>query len=271
MDNPLLSQVQKIPLLSKIPASEIHIKKLSGLSNNNYLLTIPNQQFVLRIPRDVTNIYINRNDESTNIEIATNLGIAPKTIWRNQKGVSLVKYLCHSQNLNKSDLNNLEILTKIGHSLKCLHESSKNFSGELSTAKIKYHLNSYFDSCSQTDQKALQNDYEEAIRLLDCIKNLKEDRALVPSHIDLVVENILFQNQDNKLWFIDWEYSAMASPFWDIAMICNQGNLNITNKWYLVNIVLNNVTDKDMAMLNNYQHIVKSISHCWLKAFTDSA
>ncbi|HDR1123081.1 TPA: phosphotransferase, partial [Pasteurella multocida] len=38
---------------------------------------------------------------------------------------------------------------------------------------------------------------------------------LVPCHNDLVPENILIK--DNRIYFIDWEYSGMNHPLFDIA------------------------------------------------------
>lgn len=49
---------------------------------------------------------------------------------------------------------------------------------------------------------------------------------LSPCHNDLVAENILIVEDDvndiganNQLFFIDWEYSGMNDPMWDIAAL----------------------------------------------------
>lgn len=263
MDKFIDTVIKEIPLLAKTTASEITIKKLSGLSNQNYLLTTPEQQFILRIPRNETNIYINRENEAVNHDISTHLDIAPKTYWRNKAGISLTEYIQQAKNLTQADLNDTVILTQIAKSLKRLYDSNKTFSGNLSARRIKKLLNHYYHACSSSNQLLLEKNYLNAIQTLD---KLTDDHRLVPSHIDLIPENILLQ--EKKLWLIDWEYAAMASPFWDIAMLCNHGNLDHTKRAFLLDLLLENVTENDRQQLQHYQYIVQCMSECWLRAFT---
>ena len=51
------------------------------------------------------------------------------------------------------------------------------------------------------------------------------DEQLLPSHNDLVLENILIDDT-GRIWIIDWEYSSMTSPYWDLATICNSFELD---------------------------------------------
>ncbi len=51
--------------------------------------------------------------------------------------------------------------------------------------------------------------------------------ALVPSHIDPNPANFLLR-ADGSLLLIDWEYSAMCDPAWDLAAVGMEGQLDLS-------------------------------------------
>ena len=254
--------IKNIPLLAQIPSAEIKIEKLAGLTNNNYQITTPEQIFILRIPRAETNININREHEFANANMAYQLGLSPKILWQNNMGMSLCKYLEDASVLTPDKLKSPQTLERISLLLQTLQHSKRCFEGELNTHKISRYLNSYYKLCTPAHQQTLQADYQTALKRLE---NLDEKREPVPAHIDLVPENILQQNE--KLWLIDWEYSAMASPYWDLATLCNAGGFDQTSEQHLLESIFKDYTEEDRVYLGYYRKIVKSVSDCWLCAY----
>lgn len=256
------SIINRIPLLSSFSIDEIEVQSLSGQTNNNYLLSVAGNKYVLRIPRQSTDAFINRKNESHNVEIVQQLGLSPENVWRgegNLTGVSLTEYINHSNNPKSGDE---EILKKIATILVTLHRNKKPFKGMLSNQKIMQSLQQYFEACTLEQQQALKTDYQKTLSLLE---SHTSNRPAVSSHIDLVAENILLEN--NKIWLIDWEYSAMASPFWDIATVCNSYDLDSNKSERFLKIVLENCQKEDVQSLQDYQIIVKTIGACWQAAF----
>lgn len=255
------SIIKTIPLLSKIPFETLEIKKLSGLSNKNYLISTQDKKYVLRIPRQSTNKYINRSNESYNTEIAQQLNIAPKCLWRGegeQEGMSLTEFI---NNTNHLESDNQKTIERFAKALTTLHRSKKPFKSTLDNESITTKLKQYFELCTDDQQALLKADYKKALSLLEtqlC------NRPVVPSHIDLIIENIL--QQDDKIWFIDWEYSAMASPFWDIAIFCNSANLDSKKSEELLKQILSNYQETDLPCFKHYQFIAQTISDCWQAA-----
>ena len=253
--------IKTIPLLSKLPFEDLKIQKLSGLSNKNYLISTQEQKYVLRIPRPSTNKFINRNNEAYNAEIAQQLGIAPKCLWwgeGDEKGISLSEHINNAKHLENNNQKAIDIFAK---TLTTLQGSKKSFKGTLDNKGIAAKLKQYFKLCSAEQQKLLSSNYQKTLSLLE---SLPCDRENVPSHIDLITENILLQG--NNIWFIDWEYSAMASPFWDIAIFCNSTELDSSRSKKLLKQVLDNVQNNDIQNLKNYRFITKTITDCWCSA-----
>lgn len=254
--------MKEIPLLSGFTFDDVDIQKLSGNTNNNYLITTPDQQYVLRIPRKSTDVFINRANETHNAVIAQALNIAPKNLWRGSGkyvGTSLTEFINHSEHPKNNDL---QIIEKLAKTLGNLQSNNKPFKGLLDNQKIAKHLKQYFRLCSVEQKKALKAKYDKALLLLG---SQRSNRPAVPSHVDLVPANILLQHE--KLYLIDWEYSAMASPFWDIATVCNSYNFDANESEVFLKMVLKNYQTKDLQSLKEYQLVTKTVSDCWQAAF----
>ena len=148
--------------------------------------------------------------------------------------------------------------------------NTKAFKGTIDNKKIASRLKQYFELCSTQQQQSLKINTQKALSLL---KLQLGNRPSVPSHVDLICENIL--QQEDRIWFIDWEYSAMASPFWDIAIFSNSAGLgsyfDSDLSETLLKQVLDNYQDDDLQTLNHYRFIAQTISDCWQTAFKQSS
>ena len=259
--------VKKIPLLAQLPTSEINIQKLRGLSNRNFLLNTPRGKYVLRLPKESTRIYINRENEAHNADIAQHLGFAPKVLWQEKRlgqltGVSLTNYISDIQPSNSSTFNDTQILKEIADQLQILQNCRGIFKGKLDHHVIRKQIRLYFKNCSKKQQEILRPDYQETQFLLKRIELSK--RPAVPSHIDFIKGNILIQ--EKRGWIIDWEYSAMASPFWDIATFCNSVELEDDKAKEFLTMVLTDQQSNDIDGLQQYRKITKTMSNCWKMA-----
>ncbi len=293
------STIKTIPLLSKLASSEVQLQKLAGSTNDNYLITltttIPEKKYVLRVPRESTNTFINREDESHNANIAHQLNIAPTCLWRERDsegkltGASLTEFIENRTPCTAEELQKPNKLKSIAKALIILHQyKQQKFKGVLNKQRIAKLLKNYFLLCDKNQQKILASDYKKAQQALDNISD--ETRPYVPSHIDLYPGNILLQNNNLKtvllntteahpptftcpnLCLIDWEYSAMASPYWDIATVLNSASLDISKskaaQGFLQSVFNNDHSDKDIECVGQYQFIIKTFNDCWQAAFS---
>lgn len=291
--------IKTIPFLSKLAPSEIQLQKLAGLTNDNYLITLtttmPEKKYVLRIPRESSNAFINREDESHNTNIAQQLGIAPACLWRKQDsdvkftGASLTSFIENATPSTAKQLQKPSNLKSIAEVLITLHQyKEQKFKGVLNKQRISKLLKNYYLLCNKNQQQTLASDYKKAQQVLDNISD--ETRPFVPSHIDLYPGNILLQNNNLKtvllntteahpptftclnLCLIDWEYSAMASPYWDIATVLNSANLDISKsksaQGFLHVVFNDDYSDKDLECVRQYQFIIKTFNDCWQAAFS---
>jgi len=253
--------LRKIPLLAQTPIEKISLHALPGQSNHNYLISSEIDQYVLRIPKQSTQKHIKRNNEFHNTETAYQLGLTPKILWHDETGISLRHYLSFTQELKSDTFSG----TQLASLLNKLQKSQYNFKGFLDNQKIAKQLEAYYQLCSPKQQKENANKFKETINL---IKGLEENshpdiKGFVPAHIDLIKENILIDQKSAKIWLIDWEYSSMASPFWDIAMLSNSLKLNKQQSIDLLRQTKPNYAEKEAKILYIYRIITNNINILW--------
>lgn len=189
--------------------------RLGGLTNKNYLIKTNDQEYVVRVPGPGTEDFINRDEEKVNTLIAEELGIFPKLYYFNGKsGLKIAAYIENSITLS-SELSKQElIIEKIVETFKLLHNSNKEFGNEFPLFDF---MKRYEEICIE-DNACLPEDYlqtKEIIQKLQ-IRYEKFEVDLKTAHIDPLCENFILKD-DNKMYLVDWEFSAMFDPLWDIA------------------------------------------------------
>ena len=263
MHTPDLEKTFKlVPPLVGYCREDFQIKSLPGFTNQNFHLKNNQHDWVLRIPKQETNQYINRKHERHNASLANQLGIAPECIWRDDTGLSLTMTLLKSDTINETNLANQKVLSKLAETLGRLHKSKTRFHGVVNLVEL---LHRYYQLIPERVQCQIEASYKLALGKFEELS--AKDKLLVPSHNDLVLENILIDEAE-KIWFIDWEYASMASPYWDLATLCNAADfdhaecVNLLEEYNKDNLKL------DALILFEYRYMLKVLSICWMAAFT---
>ncbi len=255
---------QQVPLLGKYHPRDFDINPLPGLSNHSWHLKNDEHDWVLRIPKQETNQYINRRYEAHNASIANSLGIAPNCVWRNESGLSLSVTVPDSCPMNPNDIDNRAILGKLLKTISRLHKSKNKFLGVVDLAKL---LPRYYQQVPEHLQSQIESSYKLAMTKLEGL--LHKEKILVPSHNDLVLENILI-GATGQVWLIDWEYSSMASPYWDLATLSNAAKLDQTQCIWLLAEYGSHHLDLAPEILIDYRFVLGVLSTCWMAAFGEN-
>lgn len=178
----------------------------AGLTNHVYRLEAENGDYFLRLPRPETAGSVDRRSEAWNIARAAELGLALPPVYSHcETGILMTRAVDVLTELPPN------FPEKLGTSLGTLHSSGVEFAGELDP-----------DTVFRAQRDVLHPDYQFDIGFLEPLfrKTAKgaernSTKGLVPSHGDLSPGNCLAV--PGGLWLIDWEYSAMADPAWDLA------------------------------------------------------
>ena len=208
----------RIPQLRDSRPEDFTISTLPGYTNHNLRLQTGETDWVLRIPKAETDIYIDRAAEACNQQQAVDLGLAPPAAWRDDTGLSLTQTLC-GRTLRVDDLDQPGCLEMVATVMGRLHRSVRFFEGQVNLAEL---IDRYYRLLPGNRQQEISIRLQKAAEQLGWL----EDRDLPPvaSHNDPVLENWLLDAE--RLWLLDWEFSAMASPYWDLAILSNAAQLS---------------------------------------------
>jgi thiamine kinase-like enzyme len=214
-DPELARWLAAIPILAARPSAEWRVRRLPGLTNVNWRLTAADQDLVVRIPGASSERYLSRRQEMHNAAIAAALGIAPPLLHADSEtGVTVQAFVADARPLTEADFAEPGIVFKIGALFARLHRSGRHFEGTMAPFPI---IDTYLGLASDDRLKRLRARAEP-------IRTALEARQVprVPSHIDPNPANFLLR-ADGSLLLIDWEFSAMCEPAWDLSAVMIEG------------------------------------------------
>jgi thiamine kinase-like enzyme len=220
-DDPVLQTLlESVPLLAARPAAEWQVRPLASLTNRNWRVTAAGADFVLRAPGASSQRYLSRAREFHNAAVAADLGVAPALLYADTAtGVALQPFLADARALTPEDFAAPAIARKIGALLASLHRSGRRFQGAMQAFPM---IDTYMRLAADDRLRRLRAGADPIRAALEA-----HPVALVPSHIDPNPANFLLR-ADGSLLLIDWEYSAMCEPAWDLASIGLEGQIDAT-------------------------------------------
>lgn len=195
-------------IFNESPISYKYIE--TGLTNDNYIVTLKNKKVVLRIPRTENEGLFDYSHEALVHDLIHDLDLEPKLLYYNKStGVKCSEYI---DNVSLYDEIYIERAAKL---IKTLH-SAQLQSGK--TFDIKHEFNMF--------KSRIKNpiyDTSFAHHFIDDL--IIEDTILC--HNDLVQGNLLFSDQ--KDYLIDYEYAKDNDPFFDIMSFITENDIMDTS------------------------------------------
>jgi len=192
-----------------------NIVRLGGLTNLVHKVEMDTQSVVVRIPGPGTEEYIDRSIEAHNAKVAAKVGISPRVIYSNSVSGIMITETVQNIETMTPDLfkERKEAPKRAGLALAKLHNSGENF-------EFRFELFSMIDeylSILTTKDVDFPDGYHEVVNSAKPIKELleKANLPLAPCHCDPLCENFL--DDGNIMWIVDWEYSGMNDPLWDLG------------------------------------------------------
>jgi len=185
-----------------------------GLTNYNYLMNIKGTEYVVRQPGGMTNEMIDRKIEKINNRMATEFGLNSECVYFDEvSGIKISVYIKNSKNIALSDPCSITNLRAVSGLLKKSHSNPNHFPN---TFDWQMELNKY-EQIIQELNGGFFFDYAELKKqLLDFMQKNIKNTISVPCHNDTVPENFVVGG-NGRTYLVDWEYSGMNDPSWDVA------------------------------------------------------
>ncbi len=192
---------------------EIVERLLGGMSNYTYVIKCDNELYTLRIPGEFAEAFVDRIKEEQNVKLMEQFNISNKTLYLNvNNGVKLGKYL---KGTILSTLNDYPY-EKVSDLLKMIHNSSKL---SLYDYEPFTRLSTYENYLKEIDF-VFPNEYLELRNEFNTYYDYLNNQEKVLCHGDSQPSNFII-GDDEKLYIVDFEYTANIDPIYDIACFAN--------------------------------------------------
>ena len=204
---------EKISSLLSEEEEVLSVEQLGGMTNQNYLAITTNKQYIVKFFGKGTEKLINRQDEKYNLELLKDLDLDVKNyLFDIEAGIKVNEYIESAITLDSTSIKTK--FDKIAPILQTIHSSGKELRGEFAPfEEIKKYESLIEEKIPYANYEAVR---EEVFSLEKRLANLGVDRK--SCHIDLVPENFI-ESPQGRLYLIDWEYSSMNDPMWDLAAL----------------------------------------------------
>jgi len=226
--------LQNLPQFVGVAKNSYKATRLGGLTNLVYHIEIADENLIVRIPGDGTEDYIDRAVELHNAQAAYRAGVSPEILWADGESGVMISRCIDAVTMTPHLFSAHDgSPTRAGAAFAKLHNSGQEF-------QFRFELFTMIDDYLRIlagKDTTLPDGYEEIVKAAQPIKQVLTDNPnpLAPCHCDPLCENFL--DDGDKMWIIDWEYSGMNDPLWDLGDLSVEGGFS---------------AEQDMEMLRAY-------------------
>jgi thiamine kinase-like enzyme len=203
-----------IPGFSVATADGARLTRLLGFTNRVYKVEVGGKDYCLRIPGDGVAAKIDRRAEEVNARLAAKAGVAPDVLYFGGDGVMLTRFVEGGLPLRPERILASEgALTRGAVALRQLHDSDVTFA---STFRVFETIDTYAAALTRM-KRPPATQQQAAIKKVRAARSALEASPMLPRpcHCDPTGRNML--DTGEQVWLVDWEYSGMNDPMWDLA------------------------------------------------------
>ena len=204
-------------------ADTARITRLGGLTNLVFKVEAGKERHCLRLPGKGTEAYINRKVEATNARAAAKAGVSPDVAYFGDDGVMLTRFVDAAVTMSAALFKEREgAVERAARAFRMLHDKAPEFA-------FRFELFSMIDDYLGVLEKLgaeLPGGYHDAVAEASAVREAlaRYPVALRPCHCDPLSENFL--DVGTRMWIVDWEYSGMNDPMWDLGDLSVEANFD---------------------------------------------
>ncbi|WP_299360447.1 phosphotransferase [uncultured Parabacteroides sp.] len=255
---------QNIMQVYDISEHDVLITQIGGMTNRNFKVDRANESYVLRIPGNGTDGMIVREYEDYNSKLAYRLGVTPEIFYLDvQSGVKLARYIEGAETLNNVTIQYASHLEKVIVGLRTLHTSGVRFNNDFNVIKEIRVYEQLLDKVNGWMYEGYADLRPRFFALEDRLNQLGV--TLAPCHNDLVAENFV-KGFDGKIYLIDWEYSGMNDPLWDLAALFIENSFSEENQQKALSLYYgNHIPEGVVQKILIYQVLMDLLWSIWTR------
>ena len=182
-----------------------------GITNTNFVVAVDGRRFVVRLPgADTELLGIDRESELAAGRLAADLGIGPEIVATDAPSGAVVARFLDGRHVAPAELGRTPLVEAVGAVLHRVHQA-----GRVRAVFDHFAVVAGYAETARGLGVRPPFDIDAAIALVGRIAEARPFRPRVLGHNDLLNGNLLLV--DGRIRLIDWEYSGMGDPCFDLA------------------------------------------------------
>ncbi|MDH3379710.1 MAG: phosphotransferase family protein [Gammaproteobacteria bacterium] len=212
--------IASVPLLKPILNDDPDIERSGGLTNRNYLVNVGADRYVLRVPGEGTDDYMDRASDEYAARITSDLGVNAELVYyQTGTGVQLTRLVENADTLTPESFRDLELARRAGRLFATVHNSGKSFLTDFNDLEVGKEYLGILKQMNGDFPDGYDEIQKEAIVVREALAT--KAGPLVPSHNDPVPEN--FINTPERMYLLDWEFGGNNDCMWDLGDLSVEG------------------------------------------------
>ena len=242
------SQVdQAVSRVSLWKDREVRITPLSGgLTNENYLVEVGGQRYVMRLPGQSTELLsIDRANEIYNTKAAATTGIGPKVLEHVAGLDVMVLEFIPGPTMSAKTLQSKQMAARMAQSFHRLHAAPRFLQDFNMFRLIETYL-----GIVDAHEVAIPPDYRDWLPTVAEIERAVSTGALplAPCHNDLLCEN--FIDDGTALRIVDYELSGNNDPCFDLGNTAQEAEFDQELRAALCEAYFGTIDRRQLARMN---------------------
>ena len=225
-----------------------------GITNRSFRVTTVHGSFVVRVPGAQTEMLgINRRAEAAITVAAGRAGIGPMTLCELPAFGTVISEFINARTATAEDLHDHAVVRAVVGVVRTMHRFDAVSYAFPIFEVIRRHA---------SDARSRGRDHPLVSPLLDVLTRIEAsfDASSLRSalcHNDLLPANVLI-DPDGRVWLIDFEYSGMNHPTFDLANLSVNCGFDAELDEVLLGAAVDRVTDRLRGELG----LMKIVSEC---------
>ncbi len=235
MHEALPEAIARVPQLRGASPEELEPVRLGGLTNVVFHLQRNGEDFVLRIPGKGTETYIDRKVEAHNAKAAAAAGVGADVLFVDDAdGLMLLRHVAGRTMSPATFQADDDAVERAGIAMARMHRSGETF-------RFRFELFAMIDDYLKVLEGlpiALPEGYDQVVAEAEVIREAMAHgpQELAPCHCDPLCENFIDDGQ--RMTIVDWEYSGMNEPTWDVGDLAVEAGLSAAQEKLLLEAYL---------------------------------
>jgi thiamine kinase-like enzyme len=214
-----------------------------GRTNQNFVAKVNGSRYVVRIAvPDARELGIRRDDEFAAWQAASDAGIAPKVLWRDDDRRVLVSEFVRGRHWSPGDIQHGDNLARLTEALRTTHALAVNASPFDAVS-----LGCAFESrcAAGTLPPKVKGGWRTHVCAIARYGANRPESRLC--HNDLGRGN--FIDDGTQLWLIDWECAGVGDPYYDLAIVAHNNRFTSEQETELVQAYAGQLLPGDLERL----------------------